>query len=351
MTADHTPISVFGARLICRVAARAGVRPEELLGEVGLSLDALEDPEEWMSYAQSRRLWAVAARRTGDPCFGLHAAESLESDSFGAFGLTVRTSRNGRDAVQRMVSYVNRYFADIEMGLETNPSVARLHHRFRSDPAGSSAWVAPAIDFILASFVLLGREYTGIDWKPILVTLQHPEPESSECQQEYARIFRSPVLYRQPENAVIFDRALLRLRLLGHQPQLLKTLERHVEEVLAKLPQASGVMDKARLAVVEGIQSGDTDLASTAKALQMSSRSLQRRLMEEGTSHRELLNELREELAGRYLGEPELSIDQIAFFLGFNQTTTFRRAFQRWKGQTPSAYRHRLLSSSRRTEH
>lgn len=96
---------------------------------------------------------------------------------------------------------------------------------------------------------------------------------------------------------------------------------------------------------VAGLEDGTSSIGDVAKRLATSSRTLQRRLAEIGTSHADLLDETRTELARRYLGERSLSIPEVAFLLGYADVPTFHRAFKRWTQRTPGEHRRSILES------
>lgn len=156
---------------------------------------------------------------------------------------------------------------------------------------------------------------------------------------EYRRIFRCPVSFSEEESSVTFDTSLLDVRLRGANAELLNVLEGHVEAFLAHLPRSTDFAARVQQAVADGIQDGRFGLEATARALHMSPRTVQRRLRAESTSHREILDGVRKELAQRYLRERDLSVDQVAYFLGFSEPSAFHRAFRRWTGMTPAGYR------------
>ena len=188
--------------------------------------------------------------------------------------------------------------------------------------------------------MLVARQFTRVDWEPRAVSFSHAAPSSD---QEYRRVFRARVEFGARENAVEFERALLELPLVAADPDLLEVLEPQIEDFLARVPHRQRFSVRAREAVRSALQGGDATLDAAARALGLSPRTLQRRLREEDTSHREVLEEVRAELASLYLADLELSLDQVAARLGFSEPSAFHRAFRRWTGTTPAAYRSRIV--------
>jgi AraC-like DNA-binding protein len=132
---------------------------------------------------------------------------------------------------------------------------------------------------------------------------------------------------------------VLDLPLPAADPTLRQVLESYARHLAAQLPEASSLAGRVRSVLHAALHGGRPDLASVAKALHVSARTLQRRLSEEGTSHQRLLDEERERLAREYVGSSSLSLQEIAFMLGFSDQAAFHRAFVRWTGQTPGRLR------------
>jgi AraC-like DNA-binding protein len=177
---------------------------------------------------------------------------------------------------------------------------------------------------------------TGTDWTPREVCFQHDAPPDI---QEHERIFRAPVKFNMPVSKLVFDQALLQLPLIEADPVLSAVLDRHAEELLAKLPRRGGLTDEVRALLRQAINGGDPSLEAVSQQLNLSPRTLQRKLKDEHTSHQDLLDEMRRDLSVRYLREPEMAICEVAYLLGFSEPSAFHRAFRRWTGTTPREYR------------
>src|SRR5262249_24071868 len=126
-----------------------------------------------------------------------------------------------------------------------------------------------------------------------------------------------------------------------------RLLTGYAEEVIAQIPIPDAFVARARAAVLDELRGGDPSIARLARRLGTSRRTLQRRLGEAGTAHMRLVADCRHQLARHYLGDVNLSLGEIGYLLGFAQPSTFHRAFRRWTGQTPTAFRAALNASRR----
>jgi AraC-like DNA-binding protein len=177
-----------------------------------------------------------------------------------------------------------------------------------------------------------GRAITGVDWSPRSVSFIHHEPASTERHQ---RLFRAPVRFSQPHDALAFDRALLARPLLTAEPALAGVLERQAELLLTRLPPQGSLRGAVRRALLPALPGGEPRIERVAKALAMTPRTLQRRLSEDGITFQGLLDDLRRELANHYLQGQGRPAAEVAFLLGFADPSAFRRAFKRWTGSSP----------------
>jgi AraC-like DNA-binding protein len=140
-----------------------------------------------------------------------------------------------------------------------------------------------------------------------------------------------------------------RLPLRRRDPVLRQVLESQADAMLARMPARAGLALEVQRALSACIVGGDTRIATLARGLAMSGRTLQRRLTAEGASYHELLDEVRKEAAGRHISEPTLAIGDVAYLLGCSEPAPFHRAFKRWYGMTPDVFRQKQRSVAART--
>jgi len=170
---------------------------------------------------------------------------------------------------------------------------------------------------------------------PSHVVLQRPEPP---CSAEFTRTFGTSIEYGAPDNRLCFDSESLSMPLKTANPELARINDQTVVDYLARFDQASIAM-QVRSKIIEQLHDGIPKQESIADTLHISLRSLQRRLREEETSFKGLLEDTRQALAQQYLRENHRSIGEITYLLGFSEPSNFTRAFKRWTGQTPAEFR------------
>lgn len=338
MPREYTILVKSVHKIIDAVKAR-GVEAEELYRAVGFDPALLIDPDNRIPFSQFVAFYESGARLTGDDAFGLHMGERVEPELFDVLGYAVINSPTFGEAINRLIRYHSIWSDGAVYNLDISGTQARLTYEYLDGVIDGRRHDREMTLSILVSFA---RRGTGVDWTPRELSFQHSKPQSIS---EHERIFRSPLHFGRPVNELIFDSSLLALPMMKADPGLCLILDRHAQELLARRPRVGGLVNQVRQLLGEAFDTGgDPKVETIAQQMGISLRTLQRRLKEEGTSHQDLLDEMRRELSRRYLQEPKLAICEVAYLLGFSEPSAFHRAFRRWTGVTPKEFRRGHLS-------
>ena len=326
-------IQAKAADKITRAAALQGVDAEALYRAAGVRPLALKDPDARIPFAQIVALYEQAARLTVDAAFGLHVGEQVDPTAFDVLGYSVINSPTFGDALDRVVRYNSIWtngscFAVEELNGETRISYVYLDESIRERRQD--------VEMTFAALAVLGRRATNVDWLPREIRFAHEQPAETS---EHERIFRCPIFFGAGANQFLFDSSYLQLSIVKADATLCAVLDRHANELLTRYPREDSLVERVRTLLKNELNGGDASLEAVAEKLGMSGRTLQRKLRALGTSQQELLDEMRKELALRYLREPEVAVCEVAYLLGFSESSAFHRAFKRWTGKTPSQYR------------
>ncbi|MBD2837129.1 AraC family transcriptional regulator [Pseudomonas sp. JM0905a] len=314
-----------------------GVAPAKLLGHVHLTPAILAQRDQRIAASAYLELLGHAARLSGDPHLGLHLGEAVRPGHYGVLGFLLMSCATLADALHRQARYAALVgnLGRVELadepprdGLE--PQVA---HSWESILPQQRALLA---EETLSGWVTFGRWITGLDIPPTEVRFQHPAPTDTT---EYQRIFRCPVLFGQADNALVFPKRLLATPLGQADADVRRLFDDYAERLLGELRQGHSVLDRARELLAAQLSAEGPDLEHLAKALALSSRTLQRRLREAGLSFSRLVDETRQQLVLHYLRDPALELADIAFLVGFSEPGSLGRAFRRWTGQSLGDYR------------
>jgi AraC-like DNA-binding protein len=334
--ARHVPAISSGAiRRLFATVATLGVVVADVAAEAGLDPAIAEDPDARVPIATLHALWEAVLRRVPRDDLALVGAERYEPSDYGLVGFVAMNSAT----LGEMLSHVVRF-----LGLWTDDPAMRLHEggelrvEYRTALADRPG-LRCANEAALAEVLHGARLGTQTAFAPREVHLAHPAPRDVTAHEAF---FRCPVHFARPHTQLVLRPADLVLPLPKADPQLGAFLRKMAGEALDRRSgPGDSPIDVLRSLIAEALQTGVPALDQLARKMGTTERTLRRRLEESGTSFRGLLDETRAELARRYIRDQHLPQAEVAFLLGFTDTSAFHRAFKRWTGMTPGAWRNR----------
>jgi AraC-like DNA-binding protein len=330
--ADNAARSLPGAPALqlIRLLERRNIASEQLLAPLGLRQEELEKPFARISIDTLRALVDRARQLTGDPGLGFYMGLETRASNFGYLGFAAMCAANVREAIELTIRFVPILTDAFDLRLKIEGGRASLEFESHVD-FGSLEDV-----FMFGAVVGLWQIASACTGTPVtgLTELTFPEPSyygSFEHLLPRAR-------FGQPTTRLVFDASVLALPIVGADRAALRLAREQCQAVLEALDRTGGVVDRVRRLVA---RAGDAPLsiARAAAALDVSPRTLKRKLAAEGISFSQLVAERRREAALLLLKTSSLSLDAIAERLGYSTAPNFIRAFRRWTGATPLAYR------------
>ncbi len=317
-----------------RAAVRAGVSLDDDLPELKLDRTDLTDPDVRVPHRLAIDLLEFAIERTGDEALGLHAAELVEPGQFDVSEYAALSSETLGECIERS----GRYLRLLHDRLNTWLVVEGERASQGCDMPPPLRFPPAAVDFFLAVMVLMGRRISP-GWNPLQVRFAYPEPSDTA---EHVRVFQSTLRFGATDSCLVFSAERLAAPMPKADARLCTILDRHAEQLLEQLPAADRLVDQVRQLVLSELRGGEPTNQRIARKLALSTRTLRRRLQEEGTTFKQILEELRRDMALRYLSERQLSPGEVAYLLGFSTPSAFHKAFKRWTGVTPAQARQQI---------
>lgn len=315
---------------------REGVEVEPLIARAGLVREDLDRLDARVDYHAFMRLWELAPQASRDTSLGLHVAERhVGAATFFVAGFAARQCATLGEAVAHIGRYSRLMNENTEIALDQRGSVGEIIDGPRD---GLPAWPRHYAEMALGSFMVLSRRWTGLAITPVEAAFQHPAPADTS---ELSRVFGCPLRFGQPKNRLVLPGTALDAPLLDADPKLRAYLDQRALELLHSLGTGTSLVDRVRRRVGEMLAGGPPPIGRTARALGMSVRTLQRRLGEEGHSYADIVDSARRTVALAALRQPRTTVAEAAFLIGYQDEKAFRRAFLRWTGDTPRAYRAR----------
>jgi AraC-like DNA-binding protein len=329
---DQPTVIARLASLAIESAVARGLSRSVLIRDMGLTEAQLADPDRRIPAAALPRFWRVVEARIDEPLFGLLSGSRVRLREFGLVGYTMTFSDSLRDGLERLARYEKIVSETLSVSLEDDPAGAWI----RMDVQPEVQAFRLAADSRLAILVSACREMVGPSLAPLSVRFPYRKPADV---REYERFFRCPLEHEAPATSFLLREEDLRRAVGQSDPILISYLDRLAQETLDSLRATEGLEDHVRRAIWPRLASGVPALAEVAKDLGMSARTLQRRLRGAGTSFVSLVDKFRSEMAPALLRDGRMAVSEVAFLLGYADPSSFQRAFRRWKGISPSAYR------------
>jgi AraC-like DNA-binding protein len=320
----------FPSRLLnalVRALRQHGLDPAPLFVAHGLTVDVLNSDLR-LPHSMQNALYTDACNLANEPRFGLQIGAASDPFDFGEYGVLLLTSNSGMQVLERVVDYIYLLHDAARVSVRDENDSVRIAHTFEGVPSCRAN-----DDAVLAGFVCRVRSALGPSWSPLAVELTYPRPSDAEA---YEAFFGCPVRFASPQRSFTIPRALLDTPLpFGHLGQVVASWASAQTRAVDKQSIASAV--RSALMSHDPHEGWTTDVIG--KSLGISKRSLERWLSAEGTNFRSVVDDLRLQLAKTYLEDPNHDVQTIAHQLGFSDSRAFARAFKRWTGSTPSAYR------------
>jgi AraC-like DNA-binding protein len=336
----RTSLAAAYPRLLVDIASDAGIDPVRVLAGTPLTLAQLLEPETRVPSATAARMVRNALALTGNPALGYELGLRMRVTSHGFLGYAAMSSPTLGDALMLLLRYADVRARDVGFALFEEGERTLLRFSEHHDLGGLRRFYYESLMIGQARMAgrLLGEAMLDCE-----LWCEWAEPDYHAAYRERL----PPMRFGMPMNQVAMPTALLRRPLADADPVAARLAMAQVRRELALSLRAPENLAERVRAELTLAADGYPDLPAVATRLFLSPRTLKRRLAAVGTSYFELLEQARYRDACRLLDNADLSLQQIAYALGYADPPSFTRAFRRWSGQAPSAFRIRSDAGSR----
>ena len=328
---DREPVlPLQGLVVLLTTTQERGVDPELVLSGTGITVTMLGNDQARISYSQLARAIDNALQLTGDAALGMDCGRKVHIGHFGMLGTALMSQPSVGAALDALVKYSGIFIPAWELVLERRdpyatlqamPTIQVQHLTFATEMLFGC--LKSAVSFLIGAPVQFRK-----------LEAMFPAPPYA---QRYRELTDAPITFQAKRNAAWFDASLLDQRLAYANPLTAQTAERYCASQLS-VRGLRGPLEQARQFLLRS-GSQAPSLSDLARALRVSDRQLRRELHSEGTSYRQLLDEVRKQRAIDLLVGSGLTVEEIARELGFQDSRHFRRRFKFWHGSTPMAFR------------
>ncbi|MEL0169429.1 MAG: AraC family transcriptional regulator [Pseudomonadaceae bacterium] len=312
-----------------------GLAPEQWLHSCGVAPEQLTNPDFQPDITLLIRLVERATTLSNEPAFGLLLGERLVVGTHGALGFAALQAGSLRQVIELLEQYlpVRTTLLSVQLAPSAEPSIEQLRFVPAYALGAAERTLIEAIMLAVKNILDASLGDSGI----LQVSMPFPPPGDTRLA---GSLFASPVVYDQPGAAFTLSSETLDKPLRMADPDAFRDAEQICRRELAKLSNRNSLGDRVQRLLLER-QSSFPSLETTARLLYMTPRTLHRRLLSEHTSYKQILRDVRHALAIEHLKSGRLSVEEIAWALGYSDVANFRRAFRQWEGVAPSDYRQR----------
>ena len=320
---------------LLEVAVELGASRPALLEAWGVDPAELADHDNRIALPTHMALVRAAKSLCGDPAFALHYGNNVNLAEVSVVGLIGYACATVADAFVQLQRY-SRLIMDLDLGVED---------RFRLEPDDEGLWLVdsrphpndyPELTEGTFAQMMNGMRRFGDTPFVLAVHVTHPDPGYGP---EYERIFNAPVTFESTRNAMRIDPAWLSHRVAQQPAYVFGVLSRHADELLAKLDSDASTRGRVEELILQCLHTGHVAMPAVAERMGCSRDTLYRRLKAEGVTFAGVLDELRHRLALAYVRGGKVSVNETAYLVGFSDPASFSRAFKRWTGMSPKAFR------------
>ncbi len=315
-----------------------GVRASAVLRRAGLAQGLIGEPRVLLATKELFALWRAVGEVSTNPAIGLLLGTENKTERFHPIGLVALSTENFGSAIEQMARY-KQLTCPEEILQHTNGDEWSLQFRWLlADEVEPPVLIECCFAWVLS----VGRHGTGTRISPLRVEFDQPRAHVKTIE----RHFGCPVVCGAPQNAIVFSAADAKRPFVTRNAELLSLLAPQFEEELKQKSAEEDFADRVRSAIQQQLSGRRPTIEDVADALHVSSRTLQRRLQDEGLSFLRVLEEARHRLARHYLNNSVLELNEAAYLLGYEDANSFVRAFRSWEGVPPAQWRKQQRASS-----
>ena len=330
----HTVLSNL-AIIVADSLDQYGVNGRAVVEGAGIDFEHALDPDTRIPLTVARTMWDRAASASGDPCFGLLVASRFNPSLLHGLGFSWMASGTLAEAFARMLRF--QKLINSAANFTTEEDAGEICYIAGLTLPGETHHPVYGLS-LLAGVVRLCRLTAGQEVSPARVTFTGSPPP---CADRIEAFFDCPVLFNREQSSLCFRRDVLEKPVLAANPRVARINDQVVIEYLERVGRGS-LESRVKEKILERLPSGRPGQAEIAAELNMSLRNLQRKLQAEGTSFRDLLEEIRKDLAIRFIRDSQRPIGAISYSLGYSEPANFTRSFRGWTGISPRRYREKM---------
>ena len=323
-----------------RIVARAAWAMHSAVVAAGIEVEIEDffpdiDPQnrEGFVTVEQQRRFARFIFNQPDELIGLKFGSNVLFEGLGLVGFLFRSSPTFAEYLQRADRFHRVYARDPEFFIESRGTDRAMVFPEPHPDIGPRDQVVMGR---MSKWIAWGRQLCRRNLSPREARFKWQGPKQ---KQAVADFFNCEIRYAQDEDSLLFDETSFAMPLRDHTIEMSQELEQYAVALVEKLRDGEGFLAAVRIAIEDSIAADSDSESNVASRLAITTRTLHRRLKQEGTSFRELRELILQQHAKSLLRKPSVTLGEISYLLGYSEPATFSRAFKRWTGTTPNRWR------------
>ena len=308
-----------------------GVRASAVLRRAGLPQGYVNQPRVLLNTEELFALWRAVGEVSTNPSIGLLLGTETKTERFHPVGLAALSTENFGLAIDQMARYKQLTCPEEILQEKDNEEWSIQFRWLLADEVEPPVLIECCFAWVLST----ARHGTGTRLSPLRVEFVQPRAHVKTIERHFGCL----VVGGAPRNAIVFRAADAKRPFVTRNAELLGMLAPQFEEELKRENADENFAERVRIAIQQKLTGRRPTIEDVADALHISSRTLQRRLQEEGSSFQRVLDDARHQLARHYLNNSVLELNEAAYLLGYEDGNSFVRAFRTWEGIPPARWR------------
>ncbi len=322
-----------------QVAVASGLNPSRMLLNAGLSPHVLDEPDLMIPVDKVGRLLQASVSQSGNESFGLRMASNRLLSNLGPVGLLVRDQQTLRDSLNLLVRYLATLNSALSLLIEETGETVVLRECLLSGGAGEPT--RQRVELALGVMVRIIRQLIGRDWQPQAVYFEHAAPKDGRM---HAKVFGPRLAFNQAFNGIVCTKADLDTCNEFADPAMIRYAQKLLDFALPA--DEACILGDVRRTILLLLSSGRCTIEQVGEHMGVMPRTIQRRLTESGQTFSCAMNDVRKQLALRYVLESKRSLVEVAELLGFTAASSFSRWYQNQFGCSATEARTHMAAAA-----
>ncbi len=310
---------------------------EKICRFASIPLNDLENAEAKISLAQNCAVMDAGLELTKDEFLGLHIGEITSPTVLGVVGHLMQASKDVLEAMMNIQRFTETFTTQYNFSVEVKGEEVYYYCEPKEIWDDMSPLTARhSVDISFAGALNILRIMTGHAFMPLKIMYRYPKLKNTD---EYERVFKCTPLFNQKRNCIVFSLKDASLPIVGYNKELHETLKKMLEEQLHQENKAAAFTYQVKEIILKNYQFSFPLLEEIAGIMNITARTLQRKLQDEGTNFRNIEDDIKKEIAINFIQNSPLTSEEIGLKLGYTDRSSFQRAFKQWTGKTPAEFK------------